>query len=537
MPSSSPSRVLPRARHPWMILAARSRSKLERVLRQVLAVEPVGVAVQRPEGLGGVFRELVDRDAVVLQVAHPGRDVDHPHEAAQNRLEGLARDARDRLGGAEDIGHRLRGQDHQRPVHPLVADDRAERVLVALRGGIADHVHGVVQVGRGGQVAGQRLHRLVLELGQLQPGEHGHVGGDDARAARVGHDRHAVARGHLAAHLAQLALVFVGEGGGEVEQLVDGIHPDDARLLEDGVVDPLGARQRAGVGGRGLGAGAGAPALDHQHRLGPVVPAGDLLDRLDELRPAAQLLDVEQDHLGVVVLVQVAQEIQLVHVGLVADGDELGEAEVAVGREVQDRRAQRAALRDEGDVAGPRHARGEAGVQAHVGQGVDHPQAVGADHAHPRLAADGHHAVLDGAALGADLAEARRDDDDALHPAGDRVLHRLQRRLGRQDHDAEIQRVGDVLDRGVGPHTRDRARRGVDRVQRPGEAALQDVDEDVVAHLAGGGRRTDHRHRLRAHDRIQRLQSREFHGVPFQVRQRAPRLESRLGARGHRILF
>ena len=46
-----------------------------------------------------------------------------------------------------------------------------------------------------------------------------------------------VARGLAAAELTGGALVFECEGAGKIEQFIDGIHPDNSGLLEDGIVD------------------------------------------------------------------------------------------------------------------------------------------------------------------------------------------------------------------------------------------------------------------------------------------------------------
>ena len=48
--------------------------------------------------------------------------------------------------------------------------------------------------------------------------------------------------------------MLVRKGRCEIEELGDGLCPDDPRLLEDGVVHGFRAGQRAGVGGGGLGA-------------------------------------------------------------------------------------------------------------------------------------------------------------------------------------------------------------------------------------------------------------------------------------------
>ena len=69
------------------------------------------------------------------------------------------------------------------------------------------------------------------------------VGGHDARAAGVGDDGHAVALGQG----------LHGEGGGVVEQGLEGLGADDAGALEGGAVGDVGAGQGARVRRGGLG--------------------------------------------------------------------------------------------------------------------------------------------------------------------------------------------------------------------------------------------------------------------------------------------
>ena len=97
---------------------------LERQRGQLLAAHPLGVLVKGPEGLGGVFRKVEHRIAMLLQIFDPGRDIDDPHEAAQDRFLGTPGHAHNRFGGGQRVGHRLRRQDHQGPVYAFILYDR-----------------------------------------------------------------------------------------------------------------------------------------------------------------------------------------------------------------------------------------------------------------------------------------------------------------------------------------------------------------------------------------------------------------------------
>ena len=199
-------------------------------------------------------------------------------------------------------------------------------------------------------MAGQFVNRLLRELRQFEMGGNGHVGRQDPRTAGIRHDGHPSPAGDLPLRLAEGAFMLVGKGIGKIEEFGDGLGPDDPRLLENGVVDGLRTGQGAGVGRGRLGAGPGPARFDDQYRGGPVA-GGDLLDRLDELPSLAEFLQVEDDDRRVEVVVEVAEQIQLIHVRFVADGDELRETEISVRRKIEDGGAERPALGNERNVA------------------------------------------------------------------------------------------------------------------------------------------------------------------------------------------
>ena len=168
-------------------------------------------------------------------------------------LDGLGHDG----GRLFDVGHRLRREDHHAHVHAVIFQHRADGGLVAVGAGVADHVDRVAQRGRGGQGRAELVLGGVAQFGQCQAVADGGVGGHDARSAGVGDDRHAAAaRQRLG-----------GVQRGVVEQLGDGVHPLHAALDQQGVVDRIGAGQRAGVAADRLGALGRAARLQAEHRL------------------------------------------------------------------------------------------------------------------------------------------------------------------------------------------------------------------------------------------------------------------------------
>jgi hypothetical protein len=312
------------------------------------------------------------------------------------------------------------------------------------------------------------------------------VGRHDGRAARVGDDPHPVAVRQRAAH----------QRAADVEQLFDRVGPQHAALLEESGDGDVRSRQGAGVAGGGprpLGRAAG---LDHQDRLLARHPLGDL----GEAPRVAEGLQVHADDAGLGIVLPVLQEVVARDVGLVAHGDELGEADAQVLGHVQDRHPEGAGLADEADGPGPGRGRREGGVQADLGGGVDHPHAVGTDHADARGAHDVAQLALPLGALLADLGKARGDDDQPFYSFGHALLDHPEHEVPGDEDDGEVDRVRDRLDVGVALQRVDRPGLRVDRIDGAGEL----VDDQVVqqaeaerlppagrAHHGDGGRGED----------------------------------------------
>ena len=84
---------------------------------------------------------------------------------------------------------------------------------------------------------------------------------------------------------------------------------------------------------------------------------------------------------------------------------------------------------------------------------------------------------------------------------GDGVFH-LQR---GEDDDGQVDRIGNLANIAIGADAGDGLGPGVDRVEGAGEAAFEDIDEDVVADLAGDGGGADNRHRGRVEECVETL--------------------------------
>ena len=136
----------------------------------------------------------------------------------------------------------------------------------------------------GGRTASSGGQRRLRDAGERAAEIDQPVDGEHADAAAIGQNRQPLARKRL--------LPPQRLGGGE--ELVEIEHAQQAGAAEGGVVDRVGTRQRARMGGGGLRPLRMAPGLDHHHRL----HAGGGAGRGHELLRVVDGLDVEQDRAG-----------------------------------------------------------------------------------------------------------------------------------------------------------------------------------------------------------------------------------------------
>ncbi len=133
-------------------------------------------------------------------------------------------------------------------------------------------------------------------------------------------------------------MAFQNPGG--VEQLLDGVGADDARLVEPRLVGLFGAGDRPRVTGGRLRAGVG-PARLHDHDRGLV---GHLAGGPDERLAVLDPLKVADDDVGPQVVAPRLDEVGLVEDRLVAQRDDVLEPEALVGGPLQHRGDERPRL-------------------------------------------------------------------------------------------------------------------------------------------------------------------------------------------------
>ena len=129
--------------------------------------------------------------------------------------------------------------------------------------------------------------------------------------------------------------------------------------------------------------------------------------------------------------------------------------------------------------------------------------AVGAHHPEAGLPHHLGQLVLQPLAVGAGFGETAGDDDGGLDPRGGALLQGGGHDFGRDHHHRQVRGGGGVGDGFIDLEAQDFLGLGVDGIERPGEAAVFQVGQDVVAQLARGGRGADDRDAFGTKDGLQ----------------------------------
>ena len=217
------------------------------------------------------------------------------------------------------------------------------------------------------------------------------------------------------------------------------------------------AGERAGVRARERVAEPRAPELVGDYRF----PGGmRLARRCGKARRVAHRLEEEQDHARVPIVDEQLDQLADAEVGLVADRDQLGEAEAARRAAREHRAEHRAALRDDAGGAGGQrvHLQHRVHRERDAARDVDHAHAVRPEQADAERARTRDEARLARRAFRAGLGEAVGEDGDDGNAA----------RAARLD--GELHRVARRHDEGV-----------VDRARGLGEVRVRAFAEDLRA--------------------------------------------------------
>src|SRR5918995_3469333 len=283
-----------------------------------------------------------------------------------------------------------------------------------------------------------------------------------------------------------------------IYKLLERLCSDHACLAEQRLDGSVGARERGGVGAGRSCTGRGAPALEREDRF----RAGDPARDAGELPGVAERLEVESDQVRAVVVLEALEQVVRRDVRLVPDRDERREPDPArIGR-LDEREAERTALRREADRPPARRLAREGRIQA-LSCRRD-PEAVRADHSRAVRAHEREQPILTLNTFRADLCEPRGDDAERSHALRKRVLCRADDMLARHADHRQVDRVHDLRHGGIPAHTRDRLALPVDRVDRAREVRSQDVSEELATDRPTSRRGADDGHGRGLEERAKR---------------------------------
>ena len=156
--------------------------------------------------------------------------------------------------------------------------------------------------------------------------------------------------------------------------------------------------------------------------------SADLTGRGVEAARVVEGLDVQADHLDLGVARQVAEQLGVLDVDLLAQGHDVPQAQVVICRRVEQGLRDRARLGDQRDRARRGDLAEEAGREQVLAlEPGEEAGAVGADHAGAGVARDRHQLLLEPAPLLAELGGARGEHSstECIHAASRRRLQLL----------------------------------------------------------------------------------------------------------------
>ena len=241
--------------------------------------------------------------------------------------------ANDRLLDLLWTADERRHVDHEERVDLSGPEDCLQRLPIHVRAGGRDQVDRVPDTGAAGREGTDGRLQLVGQLRHLEPCRDTGIGSEDPGSAAVAHDRDSAAGRKRLVH----------EEAGGVEQLLECVDAHHAGLAEQLVDRDVGVCQRGGVGGRTACPGQCPAALEREDRF----RARDTPREAGELARVAERLEVQEDDVGVGIVLPVLEQIIAADVGLVAERHEGRHSEVQSARSRQQLDSDAARLRRE----------------------------------------------------------------------------------------------------------------------------------------------------------------------------------------------
>ncbi len=324
-----------------------------------------------------------------------------------------------------------------------LADDLDEPGVADLVDRLRGAVDRVLRRGVGRQERHQPLLQFLFEHRQFEPVRRQDVGHPNGTAARAGDHRHPVALWQFAE----------GEGGGDVEHVVEVFAADDPVMAKDRLVDRPRMRERAGM--RGGGAAARLGATDFGEDQGFAGGGGLVGDRAEAGR-VADALEIGEENVGAARVDQPIDIVVRFETNLVAGAGLVGKAQLPRPATAHEGEGERAALAADRDRPAPGALRKEAlfGIVKHRAERRDQRLQWVDDALGVRPADDDAVAVDDLAQrliarlrrLAALFGEAGADHDRRAHPLTAAFRQCWRDIGGRHDDNREVRRLRQIGD-------------------------------------------------------------------------------------------
>ena len=400
--------------------------------------------------------------------------------AGQHRL-GCRLDQR-QTGRCNPVGRNNRrgGMDKQHTVDLGRCQQDPQAVRITVDRSVADDVDRVAMRPGGRQALVERFQRPVSQQRQLAAAQRQCIGGQHACTTAVGQHRQPLT----------LPALHMGQGFGRVEQRLQRVHAQHAGTPDGSIEHHIGAGQRTGVRGRRPGTVGRTAGLDNNHRL----VARSSARRRHELARGLDRLHVHQDGLGAGIAGQVVDDVAEVHVGAVAQRDEMRKPDAAAVGPIQHGGCQRARLRHKGQLAGQGIAGRKTGIEPDPRH--QRPDAVGPEDAQQPGPRRIQHGLLQrGPARAGGLLEPGRQHNGGARAlasqGGDQVGHCL----GRRADDGQVRRLRQRRDIRPGRPAAHLGMPAVDRPDRPLKPVRPEIAQDhgTQAALPVGGAYQGHR--------------------------------------------
>ena len=263
----------------------------------------MGHCCSRPLG-GGKLRHGDSLGGVGCRRQRWRRSEDAGHDRL---LRGLRHSTDDLSGGLRWERDEF-SRDNNDDIDCVIAKDEFERVPENRGRAVCGQVDGVPDRGRGGHDLSQRGPSGLIELWDGEATPLARIRCEDERAPRVADQRDPIPRGQWRGD----------EERRDIKEFLEALHLDHAGALKERRHDDLGRGRRSGVRARPPRSSRRDPGLQRHDGLACTDPAGDPC----ELAGVSEGLEIERDHRGALVALEVAEQIVGADVEAVPDRDE-----------------------------------------------------------------------------------------------------------------------------------------------------------------------------------------------------------------------